>query len=359
VYNKSVTRSVKADLDNCISPAQERTGENMSQVKVTINGKDQWIETAAVSQRTFRDYAEEYIHLYKENGSVQKNTLVGYNGYMKNHLLPFFGDMPLSDITPNRLQQYINLKSKQYTVKTISEHLNLLRPIFDAAVEDGLIPFNVCNSQRIKLVGRKSEKVLAYTEEEFKELESLLPRLTGTNQLFLALSLYTGMRQGELFALRWTDIYLDYDLIDVTKSVEWPGRNKGEIKEPKTDNGYRKICIMPQLHAILAAADCKDGYVLKGARQKSDEPMSHQAVKRLNDRINQAAEKYGIQTRFLSHRARHTIATFMNNAGVDDVTITHTVGHSDASFTRRQYMNHQAKQVRRGMDRLSKYLSDF
>jgi len=358
-YTDSVTRSVKAKLDNCTEATQESGVSDMNQVKVTINGRTQWIEAEETPQETFGEYASEFLHVYKENGSIQKNTLVGYNGYMRNHLLPFFGDLPLSDMTPNKLQSYINLKSKTYTTKTISEHLNLLRPILDAAVEDGLIRTNPCYSQRIKLIGRKSEKVLAYTEEEFQQLEALIPRLNGTAKLFLALSLYTGMRQGEMFALLWSDVDLEHSCIDVNKAVEWPGRNKGEIKEPKTENGYRTIYIMPQLKAVLDSADCKKGYVLTSPRQPENEPMTHQAVKRLNDRVNDAAKNFGISVRFLSHRARHTVATFMNNAGVDDVTITHTIGHSDVSFTKRQYMNHQSRQVQIGMDRFSQYLSSL
>lgn len=332
----------------------------MSQVKIMINGRPQWINVDDVQDcPDFESYALDYIALYKANGSIQKNTLVGYNGYMKNHLLPFFGKMPVSAITPNTIQKYINEKSQKYTVKSITEHLNLLRPILDAAVEDGLIGFNPCNSQRIKLIGRKSTKVTAYTEEEFGELEGLLEHLDGVPKLFLAISLYTGMRQGEMFALQWTDINLERSCIRVTKAVEWASSNKGEIKEPKTENGFRTIYIIPQLMLVLSEQYQTDGYVLVSPRQSPNEPMTHQGVKRLNERVNNKAEELGLSVRFLSHRARHTVATFMNNAGVDDVSITSTIGHSDIAFTKRQYMNHQAKQVQRGMTSFSEYLYEI
>lgn len=333
-YTECDNRSVKANLENRKSAVQKEEGEML-----------------------FKDYADEYLHLYKENGSIKKNTLVGYKGYLNNHILPFFGDMPIADITPNTLQKYINLKSNSYAAKTINEHLSFLRPIFDAAVEDQLIRFNPCNSHRIKLVGQKSKKVEAYTEDEYKQLEDQLRSLTGVSKLFLALSLYTGMRQGEMFALQWTDIDLEHSCIHIDKAVEWPAKNKGEIKEPKTENGYRTIYIIPQLLLILSEQYRTEGYVLTSMRQVQGEPMSHQAVKRLNDRVNDALSANGCDVRFLSHKARHTVATFMNNAGVDDVSITSTIGHSDASFTRRQYMNHQAKQVQRGMSKFSEYLA--
>ncbi|MBQ4435763.1 MAG: tyrosine-type recombinase/integrase, partial [Clostridia bacterium] len=83
----------------------------------------------------------------------------------------------------------------------------------------------------------------------------------------------------------------------------------------------------------------------------------HQGVKRLNERIEQIAEENGIKVKFLSHRARHTIATFLNNAGADDVSITGIIGHSDVAFTKRQYANTQTIQLQRGMDKLSDYIA--
>lgn len=334
------------------------TGIDNRSVKANLEKRKSLVQKEE-SDMLFKDYAEEYLHLYKENGSIKRNTLVGYQGYMKNHLLPYFGEMQVSDITPNVLQKYINSKSASLSSKTISEHLTLLKPIFDAAVEDGLIRYNPCMSHRIKLVGQKSKKVTAYTEEEFKALEDQLSNVTGVSKLFLALSLYTGMRQGELFALQWTDIDLEHSCIHVDKAVEWPAKNKGEIKEPKTENGYRTIYIIPQLLVILSEQYCEDGYVLTASRQRPGEPMTHQAVKRLNDRLNAALVSNDCYVHFLSHRCRHTVATLMNNAGVDDISITTTIGHSDISFTKRQYMNHQAKQVQRGMTRFAQYLREI
>lgn len=339
-YTVPVTRMARKEADD------------MNQVKISINGKTQWIDVDETDSPDFTTYADNFVQLYKANGSVQPNTLIGYQGYLRNHLNPFFKDTPVSTITPDMVQKYINLKAKTHSVKSITEQLNLLRSIFDAAVEDGLMGFNPCNSRRIKVVGKKSVKVLAYTEDEFKQLEETLDRLEGTPKLLLALSMYTGMRQGEMFALQWTDIDLERSCIHVSKSVEWPSRNQGTIKEPKTENGYRTICIIPQLYLILSEQYRAEGYVLTAQRQKPDEPMSRQAVKRLNDRINAVTT-----VKFLSHRCRHTVATFMNNAGVDDISITSTLGHADVAFTKRQYMNRQDRQIQRGMDNFSTYLT--
>ena len=306
---------------------------------------------------TFSEYSFDFIRLYKANGSIQRNTLVGYNCYLRRHLEPFFGEKDVSEIATKDIQEYINQKSKILAAKTIKEHLDLLSQIFDSAVEDGLTYRNPCLSKRIKVVGKRSVLVEAYQDNEYKDLESLLKYLYGTERLCLALSLYTGMRQGELFALDWRDIDLNRDLITIKASVEWPSANRGVLKEPKTVNGYREIPIIPQLHEILEEQWQSHGFVLVSKRQQPGEPMTHQATKRLYERINKIGQVYGITTKFLSHRARHSVATILNNAGADDVSISSTLGHSDAAFTRRQYVTKQTKQIRNGMQAFSNYIS--
>lgn len=371
-----------AIFDNCTeqySACPDMNGgqamANRVKAQIKINGQQRWVSSYSVQDLvekaieasskpdipliTLQEYAEDYMQRYKANGSIEHNTLTGYVGYLKNHVYPFFGAMPIASITVNTLQDYINLKAATLSQKSIREHINLLRQIFAAAIEDELMDRNPCLSSRLQIIGSKSTKVMAYTEEEFAELEHLLTFLNGTDKLFLALSLYTGMRQGELFALQWEDVDLAQNLIRVTKAVEWACQNKGTIKSPKTENGVRTIVIIKQLADVLKPLAKPSGYVLTAERQKPDEPMSHQAVKRLNERIENAAKKTGCKTRFLSHRARHTVATFLNNAGADDVSITGIIGHSDVAFTKRQYANTQTVQLQRGMDKFSNYIQNI
>ena len=371
-----------ANLDKCTETGSVSSEDNdggtempnQIKAKMTVNGETLWV-TGTSAQKlvdnalklarkpvntatpTFEEYATKYVSLYKGNGSLERNTLVGYQSYMNNHILPFFGKMPIDRISSDDIQRYINEKSSSYAQKTIKEHINLLRPIFASAIEDGIIAKNPCLSTRLKVVGQKSQKVLAYTEEEFKQFENLLTRMPDTCKLFLALSLYTGMRQGELFGLRWENIDLNTKLIHVKQSVAWPSQNQGIIKSPKTDHGTRDIIIIPQLMSILQSHHQETGYVLRADKQPADQPMTQQAVKCLKHRLQVFVKANNISVPFLTHRARHTVVTFMNNAGADDVSITGIIGHSDVAFTKRQYANQQTAQLERGMDSFSKYIA--
>lgn len=380
LFSRYINRGAKSTekLDNRANRRQPERTDDMKRVKaqIEVNGQPVWIsgngvqelvDKALTAQRQpiaydpkpFCEYASEFLMIYKGNGSIQKNTLIGYKGYLMNHLLPFFGEMDIKSISTNDIQAYVNLKSSAYTAKTIREHLDLMNQIFESAIEDRLIQRNPCQSKRLTIVGRKSHAVEAYEEDEYKLLESLLDYLVGSEKICLALSLYTGMRQGEMFALTWDDIDMDREEIHVRASVEWPSSNQGSIKEPKTENGYRTIPIIPQLYAILNEWWGSSGFVLTGARCSKDSPMSRQGVKRLYERINMTAKAHGIDVVFLSHRGRHSIATNLNNAGADDVTISSVMGHSDVNFTKKQYVSRQTSQTRRGMNKMSNYIASI
>lgn len=78
-----------------------------------------------------------------------------------------------------------------------------------------------------------------------------------------------------------------------------------------------------------------------------------------NQQIEQVAQSMGITVKLGNRRGRHTMSTLMNNAGIDDKTIENQVGRYSAEFTRRQYMNHQTKQVERRMAKLSDYIAQI
>jgi len=347
----------------------------MARLKAQIDGRwitsdnaqnlvDKALKSQAVkgSGFTVKDYAVRYMRLYKENNSIANNTLIGYRGYLQNHLYPAIGYRDISEITVDIIQDYINSKSTEYTQKTIKEHITLMAEIFDGAIEDGLIAKNPFRSKRLKIFGKESKRIEAYTEDQFRQFEKeVLPKLTGSDQLFAALSMYTGMRRGEICALRWEDIDFANKRIAVFKAVAWPAQNQGIVKRPKSCNGERRPIILPQLYFILSRYQDKKGYLIQGRKANEDKPITREGIKRLYERIANCVCESGIDfdIRSLNRRGRHTMATFMNNAALDEKTIESQLGHHDIKFTRAQYMNAQAKQEERSMERLAAYIAQI
>lgn len=354
----------KGELDDMATRIKAKIGDKWITGKTPQDLINKAMASLSSGKKTqsVQSYVSNYMRTYKPDGSIERNTMNGYKGYLNNHLYPFFGEMDMSDVTIDTVQQYINQKAKTLSVKTIREHLNLMGAIFNAASEDRIIPLNPFRSSRLKVYGKKSKKVKAYTEEEYSHFTAdLLPHLHGSEKLYAAITLYTGMRRGEICALRWErDIDLERNRIYVEEVIIWPSQNQGVVKpNPKSANGERDIVIIPQLREILLECRQPFGYLIRGKRNKADEPISNMAIQRLNERIYLTAQSVGINIKFGNRRGRHTMTTLMNNAGIDDKTIENQFGHYSAEFTRRQYMNHQTKQVERGMAKLSDYISQI
>ncbi|MBE5787534.1 MAG: site-specific integrase [Clostridiales bacterium] len=244
----------------------------------------------------------------------------------------------------------------------MKEHITLAAEIMDGALEDGWIAKNPFRSSRLKIIGQESTVVEAFTVDEYHLFEQeILPILPTSAKLFAAITLYTGMRRGEICALRWEDIDFHCSRIHVTKAVSWPGQNRGVIKTPKTKNGVRHPIILPALLPILLQHRQISGYVVRGEREKEDIPITRQGIKRLYERIDRAVKDSGcgVDFRSINRRGHHTIATFMNNAALDEKTIESQLGHYDVRFTRQRYMNAQARQEEKSMAQLAEYIAQI
>ena len=310
----------------------------------------------------FRSYAEAYLKRYKQR-KIGANTMVGYQGYLENHLYPAFGNLPVDAITVDRVQDFMLLETDKGSARaSIDKMMQLMKQIMESAVEDELILRNPCRSKKLYNPSAKQTRVLPYSPSVFKQMERLLPLLpTENDRLYLGLCMYAGLRQGEIVALRWEDIDFDVGFIHVCRAIEYAAKNVGTIKPPKTDNGVRDIPIMSQLRAILEALRKDEGFILCGRKQADKGlPMTLQAVRGMDARVNKFFSAHGIEEPFKSHRMRHTVLTLLNNSRLaDDKSLQAWAGHRDASFTRRQYMTPQEEQLQLVGNGFSEYISSL
>ena len=310
----------------------------------------------------FKAYAEAYMTRYKLR-KIGANTMVGYRSYLTNHLYPAFGDLPIDSITVDRVQDFMLLEADNGKAKaSINRIMQLLMQIMDSAVEDELILKNPCKSKSLYNPSEKQCKVLPYSPSVYKQMERLLPLLsTDTDKLYLGLSMYAGLRQGEIVALRWEDVDFDLGFIHVRRAIQYAAKNVGTIKPPKTDNGVRDIPMMGQLRAILEALRKDEGFIICGQRgADKDLPMTQQMVRNMDIRVNKFFAEHGIKEPFKSHRMRHTVLTLLNNSRLaDDKSLQAWAGHRDAAFTRRQYMTPQEEQLQAVGNGFSEYISSL
>ncbi|MBQ7520930.1 MAG: tyrosine-type recombinase/integrase, partial [Clostridia bacterium] len=173
-------------------------------------------------------------------------------------------------------------------------------------------------------------------------------------QLMWAILIATGMRTGELRALRWEDLKTDRDIpyFAIRQAVKHDKKTPDGLPvvgAPKTDNGIRDVPIMhPGALEIILSAKQDSGYIIKPVRDsgKKEQPLSEQQISRLSKTFNVLYWKPATtQDRLTPYDFRKTMLTVFNNAGVS-VKSSHTMaGHADEDFTQRTYVNSSWEQI--------------
>ena len=120
------------------------------------------------AENLFETRAWKWYNLYKV-GKVRAKTLANYEGYLKKHLLPYFGQCDISAITIDNVQEFMNSKAA-YSKKTIEELLLTLGMILNAAKEDGLISINPAKSKRLRNPSSKKSVREALTSAEADDM---------------------------------------------------------------------------------------------------------------------------------------------------------------------------------------------
>lgn len=179
---------------------------------------------------TFRtlvgDWLKTVLPMYKP--STQKN----HRHITEKHLLPRFGDKPLSEITRQEVQRYVARLQEGYAPKTVDHIHDVLSAILRTAVEWGHFPENPARGVRLPQLRTVRPKWALTTSQAAGLLERLLP----LPRAMVGLALLSGLRRGELFALRWKDLDEQARSLTVREAVY-----EGTFGTPKTEAGLRQI----------------------------------------------------------------------------------------------------------------------
>lgn len=299
------------------------------------NGKVQ-----AKSKLTFRHYAEgffdyntsPYIKSRLANGSRYSHTYADSNrGILQKHLIPRFGNMLLSSIHVIDIEQFMDeITQNDYGLTTLKNILNVLSTILTEAYRTEIIIKNPMESVRKRVPRYLLRETIP--SEFIKKL--FLPDLIEKNWrndqaqcLFNITALSTGMRQGEIQALRWIDIKEDH----IELRHKWD--RKYGLCEPKYGSS-RTIPVPPFLkklfndyYSLNASKIELEGFVFNGRLQ--NKPFDHKYV---NNAFYYALNQVGIdenkrkKMRITFHSWRHTFTSLMRN-NIDDTKLRLLTGH--------------------------------
>lgn len=288
---------------------------------------------------TLKDYANEWL---KRKRKLKKTSITIYRTYLDAYIIPTLGNKRMIDITPADVQAMLD-KYKGLSKKTLTQAKSVLSQIMRYAVSDELIRKNPCSNIDIDIPSDRVSVREALPVEEYRDIISNLSRLFPTGRRYLSLCLFTGMRKGEVLALKWEDI--DNDTIHVQRNITYPHQNAPVISTPKTDAGKRNIPIIPALYEYLAPVK-KTGYIFGG-----DKPYRSSDFNAMWKQIKRSIDLHGAT----SHILRHSFLTYAVGETTDYKTVQGISGHADV-FT---LMNRYAHPQEEKMKQLSKKMGEF
>jgi site-specific recombinase XerD len=222
------------------------------------------------------------------------------------------GDRSLRQVVAGDVQRYVAKRLTEVRPASVNRELAFLKRTYNVAIADGLLETNPV--RQVKLLQENNARVRYLTDSEEIRLRA---EMRETDWAIVALALHTGLRRGELFALRWDDV-------DFTTNV---------LTIPRTKAGRtRHVPMNAAVRAILEALESRgrSPYVLPSA-QGSTPRHAHDFVRR----VFASALKRAQIDAFRWHDLRHTFASRLVMRGVDLRTVQELLGHADIRMTLR------------------------
>ena len=297
----------------------------------------------------FRDWLD-YWYQNDARPRLRPNTRLNYEYWITQRLIPGLGGIPLNQLTQAELQQFFRQmkeSGRKAHVEQQGSHMAdrsvrschaVCQMALDKAVEEKLIHLNPAVGCKLPPLKGKEMKVL--TQDEIQRF-LIQAKAEGMYELLL-LELTTGMRRGELLALRWEDLDFATGKLRIDKQV-CPVGGKLVISEPKTRAANRTIILPPAMVELLA--EYKKGVfseLMFPSRIKPNQPIDPGYVRK---RLQVILERAGCK-RVRFHDLRHTFATLSLENGMDVKTLSTIIGHVSAATTLNTY-THITDEMRR------------
>lgn len=322
-------------ISKCFSgKTQREVVERMARYREQLRGQT----LSADSRMKLRDWTEKWLTEYMVN-LIRPETIANYRRESELHIYPYLGDYPISKITTVQIQRmYNDLREngrkrcvekygKGLTGNTVRGIHMLLHEIMEYAMKENMILRNPTNGTTIPKIDPIELKVL-----DEKQLKKFMAAIQKDEQWrdFFYLEIMTGLRRGEICALKWSD----FDIVERKLYVNRSVTAQGVIGKTKTCYSERVIKLPYSVHQILVNKKSlsKSEWMFPSPRDLTIPIRGDVAAKELNKILESAGLPH---IRF--HDLRHTFATHAVSAGIDPKTLSSILGHSKASFSLDRY----------------------
>ena len=295
--------------------------------------------------------------LWKEHKRevVKHSTFCAYALTLKTHLLPTFGDA--DGISESQVQQFVFDKLRSgLGRKSVHDIVAVMKSVIRFGAKRGIYPPQDWEISYPRSTAARKLKVLSLADHK-KLLNTLLDTPT-TQNIGVLVALCTGMRMGEVCALRWDHVNFENRTITVDgtfgRVYDCETRSTDHyISSPKTRNSNREIPVSSQLLSALRKVrrlQIYGEYVVGNGIGPKDPRNYRETFVRMLQRM-------GIP-RIVFHGLRHTFATRCIESGCDIKTVRALLGHSNVATTLNLYVHPDLGQKKRCIDRLGRYMTE-
>jgi integrase len=269
---------------------------------------------------TFADAAAEWLRYVEHDRRRKPSTVAGYRAIVTSQLLPRFAELPIESVTTQMIESWIG--SVQRSPSTRTKALVLMHGILQRARKLWHLPTNPVTDVE-KPPQTRSGDIQVYSPEEIRALV----RAAASDQdaaLFMTAA-FTGLRRGELLALRWRDVDFAGSLIRVRASYA-----AGALTTPKSGR-VRSVPMAPDVAGALARLGQRGAYVSEDELVFAGQLGQYLDARALVRRYDAALARAGLR-RLRFHDLRHTFGTRMI-AKADIRRVQEWMGHADIQTT--------------------------
>lgn len=324
-----------------------------------------FVQLSRQASLTYKELYQKWYEAYKD--TVEATTAAKTADLYRLHILPIFGEKKISKISPLDCQTFITDKAKSF--KNMKQIKSYTSKIFEFAINMNYIERNPMSKVIMPKIKKTASENYWSVSELQQFLQIILENEPYKHYALFRLLAYSGLRKGELYALRWSDFNPDTQLLTINKSL---GRIDGHAVEKDTKNSFsvRSIYLDDETCTILhkwkqesiqekgqlhiAPLSIEDNFMFTYYSRTGDiEPLHADYINNILKRI---IRQYKLK-KISPHGFRHTHATLMIEMGIDPVNTAKRLGHASSQMTLDTYSHATKAGEKHSITRFAEYLN--
>lgn len=296
----------------------------------------------------FDKIVEKWLE-YKKT-TIKQSSYSNYEYVVNKYLMKYLQGKKINELEKYDFNDLVNELSAELAPKTVKDIACVLKSILHYAEDE----YNCkIKTNKIKVPKQNTGSVDVFNKAEKNRIEKCCIESNNTKELGILICLNTGLRIGEICALKWKNIDIDKRMIYVKSTLERIYDNKLKktkiiIDKPKTITSVREIPISNKLYSILKTLRKNyedEDFFLTGRKDKFIEPITYRYT------YKNVLKKCKVKERKF-HCLRHSFASECIEVGMDIKALSEILGHSSVSITLNRYVHPSYKEKRKYLEKI-------